>query len=169
MLSLGDHVTSWERQHSLWAAARLCLSLTVPRPCRRLQGSVQRPLAPHHVARLPLPLQLGVDPALLPPSHHGDALFFGCLSQADAQPAVSIPQVLQTPPFEQLPQPWALAGSGQPKDKLRPGQMSDCTPSCVPWRPHRTTGPPLAPIQTAQHLCIRLARLPVPTPEHCML
>ncbi len=126
MLSLGDDVTSWEKQHSLWAAGRLCLSLTVPRPHRRLQGSVQRPLAPHHVARLPLPLQLGVNPVLLPPSHHGDALFFGCLSQSDAQPAVSIPQMLQAPPFEQLPQPWALAGSGQPQDELQPGQMSDC-------------------------------------------
>ena len=106
-----------------------CLALHephCPQPSCCLQGSVQRPLAPQHVARLPLPLQLGVDPALLPPSHHGDALFFGCLSQSDAQPAVSIPQMLQAPPFEQLPQPWALAGSGQPQDRLQPGQMADC-------------------------------------------
>eukprot|EP00891_Asterochloris_glomerata_P006246 jgi/Astpho2/6246/Aster-x1359 len=89
------------------------------------QGSVPRPLAPHHVARLPLPLQLGVDPVLLPPSHHGNALFFGCLSQSDAQPAVSIPQMLQAPPFEQLPQPWALAGRGQPQDELQPGEGKD--------------------------------------------
>lgn len=101
-----------------------------PQPCRHLQGSVQRPLAPHHVANLPLPLQLGVDPALLPPSHHGDALFVGCLSQSESQPAVSIPQMLQTPPFEQLPQPWALAGSGRPQDRPHPGQMSDW---CSRW------------------------------------